>query len=106
MRIIKNNLKLLDSFFQKYFNLFEWVKPKAGSIGFVKIKFQGGAEFFCIDLVKKKGVLLLPSTMYDFDDTHFRIGFGRKNMPEVLKKLEEYITENNFKKSNVSKILK
>ena len=47
-----------------------------------------------MDLLKKKGVLLLPSTLYDFDDKHFRIGFGRKNMPKALRKFEGYINEN------------
>ena len=91
--IIENNLKLLDNFFEEYNHLFEWVRPKAGSIAFPKIKFDKNVEDFCIDLVNKKGVLLLPGTMYDFDDKHFRIGFGKKNLPEALKKLEEYIKE-------------
>ena len=92
--IIENNLKLLDNFFERYNHLFGWIRPKAGSIALPKIKFDKNVEDFCIDLVNKKEVLLLPSTMYDFDDKHFRIGFGRKNMPEALKKLEEYIKEN------------
>ena len=94
LNIIKNNLKLLDKFFIKYNNLVEWVRPKAGSIAFPRIKFNKDVEGFCIDLVNKKGVLLLPSTLYDYDNKHFRIGFGRKNMPEALKKLEEYIKKN------------
>jgi len=51
-------------------------------------------EDFCTDLVNKKGVLLLPSTHFDYGDKHFRIGFGRKNMKVCLDKLEEYIEEN------------
>ncbi len=92
--IIEKNLQLLDRFFKEYNNLFEWVRPKAGSVAFPKIKFDKSVEDFCINLVSKKGVLLLPSTSYDFDDKHFRIGFGRKNLPEVLEKFEEYIREN------------
>jgi aspartate/methionine/tyrosine aminotransferase len=92
--IIKKNLELLDKFFKKHSSLFSWVKPKAGSIAFPRIKFNKNVEDFCIDLVNKKGVLLLPSTKYGFDDKHFRLGFGRKNMPEALRKLEEYIKEN------------
>ncbi|MDD3159506.1 MAG: aminotransferase class I/II-fold pyridoxal phosphate-dependent enzyme [Candidatus ainarchaeum sp.] len=92
-KIIKNNLNLLDNFFKRYDHLFEWVRPKAGSIAFPKIKFNKNVEDFCIDLVNKKGVLLLPSTVYDLNDKHFRIGFGRKNMAEALGKLEEYIKE-------------
>lgn len=91
LKIIKNNLKLLDKFFKKYKKQFEWIRPKAGSIGFPRIKFNKNVEEFCIDLVNKKGVLLLPSTKYDFGNKHFRLGFGRKNMPKALEKLEEYI---------------
>ncbi len=94
INIIQSNLKLLDKFFKKYKNLFEWVKPKAGTIAFPRIKFDKTAEGFCMDLLNKKGVLLLPGNLYDYDNKHFRIAFGRKNMPQALGKLEEYIKEN------------
>ncbi|MHA1490582.1 MAG: aminotransferase class I/II-fold pyridoxal phosphate-dependent enzyme [Promethearchaeota archaeon] len=93
LNIINNNLNLLDEFFEKYKNLFDWLRPKAGSIAFPKVKFEKNIEEFCMDLLNKKGVLLMPSTKFDFGDKHFRIGFGRKNMPDALKKLEEYIQE-------------
>lgn len=92
--IIENNLELLDNFFEMYNHLFDWVRPKAGSIAFPRIRFNKNAEEFCMDLLKRKGVLLLPSPLYDYDNKHFRIGFGRKDMPASLKKLEEYINEN------------
>ncbi|UYP47722.1 Aromatic-amino-acid aminotransferase 2 [Candidatus Lokiarchaeum ossiferum] len=94
LNIINANLQLLDSFFIKYKQLFEWIRPKAGSIGFVKIKFDQNVTDFCLDLVEKQGVLLLPSPLYEFDEKHFRIGFGRKNMPEALTRLEQYVKEN------------
>jgi aspartate/methionine/tyrosine aminotransferase len=92
--IIRNNLHLLDDFFNKYENLFEWVKPKAGSIAFPRLLVNVNVEDFCLDLLNKKSVLLMPSTNYDYGDRHFRIGFGRKNMPEALEKLEAYLKEN------------
>ncbi len=91
--IIQNNLKLLDDFFEKYDNLFHWNKPKAGSIAFPKLVVNINIDTFCKDLLKSKGVLLMPSTNYDHGNKHFRIGFGRKNMPEALLKLEEYLNE-------------
>ena len=36
LEIIEQNLKLLDKFFDKYSNLFSWVRPKAGSIAFIR----------------------------------------------------------------------
>ena len=35
--------------------------------------------------------MLLPSTVYDYDDEHIRLGFGRENMPEALEKLREWL---------------
>lgn len=94
MKIIKKNLKMLDIFFAKYKNLFGWIRPAAGSISFVKIKFNENAYDFCEDVVKKAGVMLLPSTEYDYGNKHFRIGFGRKNMQEALNRFERYIEKN------------
>jgi aspartate/methionine/tyrosine aminotransferase len=48
-------------------------------------------EAFCHDLVMRAGVLLLPGTVYDDPGNHFRIGFGRQNLPEGLGRLEEYL---------------
>jgi len=91
--IINSNLDLLDNFFYKYKEIFQWIKPKASSIAFPRMITNNSVEAFCLDLIKDKGVLLMPSTHYNFGDHHFRIGFGRKNMPEALKKLEEYLEE-------------
>lgn len=93
LQIIKDNLMLLDSFFDRYSDLFGWIRPGAGAIAFPEIKCDRNIDDFTMDLLKKKGVLLLPGTKYDFDDKHFRIGFGRKNMPYALEKMEEYISD-------------
>ncbi len=94
LTIIRKNLEVLDDFFEEHGELFQWVKPKAGPIGFPQIKFGRNAEEFCIDVVEKQGIMLLPGTVYDFGERNFRLGFGRKNMPEALEKLEEYIKKN------------
>ena len=93
MKIVHSNLKLLDSFMEKHSTYFEWVRPSAGCIGFIKVKFTDDIELFCKNLLERKGVLLLPSTVYEYGNKHFRIGFGRKNFPQVLKLFEEYILE-------------
>lgn len=92
--IINENLKLLDEFFDDYTKIFEWYRPKAGPIAFPKLKVDNDISNFCLDLLEKKGVMLLPSKVYDYDSNNFRLGFARKNMPEALSKLKEYIDEN------------
>ena len=94
-RIVKDNLKILDEFFITYSHLFEWVRPEGGCVGFVKYKGSGTSDAFCNRLVNKNSVLLMPASIYNHDSNHFRIGFGRKNMPECLEKLKEYLTYEN-----------
>ena len=90
-QIIRENLALLEDFFRRHNNLFEWHRPAAGPVGFPKYTGRQHANQFCQDLVDEKGVMLLPPHVYDFKGSHFRIGFARKNMKEALEKLEEYI---------------
>ena len=98
-KIIKNNLVKLNSFFQKYDNLFEWKEPDGGCIGFPKYNGPEGVEVFCENLIKEKSVLLLPSSVYNSNlinspNNHFRIGYGRLNMPEGLSQLKNFIDKN------------
>jgi aspartate/methionine/tyrosine aminotransferase len=88
--IVLHNLPLLDSFFRQRSNLFEWVKPNASPIGFVKYKPQRDVLSFCEDVVRNASVLLLPGTVYD-QPHHIRFGFGRKNMPEALARFSAYL---------------
>jgi aspartate/methionine/tyrosine aminotransferase len=88
--IIQSNLTVVDALFTHYSSLFTWVRPKAGSMGFPKL-LKGDVEDFCDDLVKKSGVLLLPGTMYDDSRNHFRLGLGRKNLPQAVERLDYYL---------------
>jgi aspartate/methionine/tyrosine aminotransferase len=88
---INRNLGLLDRFFEEYGDRFEWIKPKAGTIAFPRLKGDLDAHDFCQQLIKEANILLLPSTVYDYDRRHFRLGFGRENMPEALEKLGRYL---------------
>lgn len=89
--IILANLKVLNGFFARYQGLFSWIQPKAGSVAFPRLKTDIDAETFCTDVVEKKGVLLMPSNYYDYGNRNFRVGFGRKNMPEAVERFEDYL---------------
>lgn len=90
LTIIKQNLEVMDSFFARHTDLFSWVRPIAGSMAFPKL-LQGDIEDFCDRLVRQAGVMLLPGTMYDDKENHFRLGLGRKNLPQAVERLEEYL---------------
>ena len=35
--------------------------------------------------------MLLPSTVYEWGDSHIRFGFGRTSFPDALESLEQYL---------------
>jgi aspartate/methionine/tyrosine aminotransferase len=88
--IIKSNLEVVDELFTNHPDLFKWILPAAGSMGFPKL-LKGDVEDFCDNLVRQAGVLLLPGTMYDDSKNHFRIGLGRKNLPQAVERFEAFI---------------
>jgi len=90
LNIIKHNLSVMDDFFQRRANLFSWIRPRAGSMAFPRY-LGGDVESFCDDLVRKVGILLLPGSIYDEQANHFRLGLGRKNLPEAVIRLEEFL---------------
>jgi aspartate/methionine/tyrosine aminotransferase len=90
--IIRENLAKLDRFFEEHGDRFQWERPKAGSIGFPRL-LEGDIEEFVAKLVGDAGVLLLPGTVFQDQENHLRLGFGRKNMPEALGRLEEYLAD-------------
>jgi aspartate/methionine/tyrosine aminotransferase len=92
LQLLQDNLAVLDSFFMRNADRFSWVRPRAGSIAFPKL-LQGEIDPFCHELVTRQGVLLLPGTLFDEWGNHFRIGFGRKNLPVAVAQLEEFLAD-------------
>jgi aspartate/methionine/tyrosine aminotransferase len=93
LKIVQKNLSLLDVFFARRADLFDWVRPNASTIGFARFKLQRDVQEFCDDVVSKAGVMLLPGSVYD-EPRHIRFGYGRKNMPEALEHFEDYLRKN------------
>lgn len=94
--IIKRNLEIIDLFFEKHTNIFSWQRPIAGTICFPTLLLDVPVEKFCDMLMEKKGVMMLPASVIGYPGNNFRLGFGRKNMPEALEKLEDFLNEMGF----------
>ncbi|MCB0119774.1 MAG: hypothetical protein KDD72_12145, partial [Anaerolineales bacterium] len=82
----------IDGLLAKYPSTFSWHRPKAGSMGFPKL-LKGSVEKFCDSLVREAGVLLLPGSVYDDTHNHFRLGLGRKNLPQAVERLDGYLAK-------------
>ena len=87
LEIVERNLPLLDRFFERHAETFDWTRPTASPIGFPRVNDVQDVDGFC-ERLASMGVLLLPGSVYD-QPAHVRIGFGRADMPEALRLLEE-----------------
>ena len=92
-QIIRDNMKVVDAFFNRYPQLFEKKPITCGPVAYHKLLLDMPVKAFCQLAVDRKGVLLLPSEIYDMEDQYFRMGYGRKNVPESLAKFEEFLIE-------------
>jgi aspartate/methionine/tyrosine aminotransferase len=91
LAIIKDNLAVLGAFFERHQDTFSWSMPKAGPIAFPGYLGKNGVGKFCGQLISEAGVLLLPGTLYDPAYHNFRIGFGRRNLPQCVEQLEGFL---------------
>jgi aspartate/methionine/tyrosine aminotransferase len=94
--IVDGNLKLLDCFFAAYPNLFEWVRPDGGCVGYPRYLGKDGADAFARQLVEEAGVLVLPSGIYRSElgptpSDHFRIGFGRAGPQQGIQAFRDHL---------------
>jgi aspartate/methionine/tyrosine aminotransferase len=84
---------LLDAFFAAHGDRFSWVRPRGGSIGFPRLLDDEPIDAFAARLVETEGVLLLPGSQFGHPGNHFRIGFGREDLPEALARLEAFVDD-------------
>ncbi len=95
-QILAGNLDLLDEFFHRHGDLFEWRRPDGGCVAFPRYTGTDSAEKFCDRLVNEAGVLLLPASIYrsellDTPTDRFRIGCGRLGLEEGLGAFDKFL---------------
>ncbi len=87
---VSRNAELGQAFFERHAARVSWVPPRGGTVCFPRLK-TGSAEAFCATVLEDTGVLLLPSTTYDYGDSHFRLGLGRDDFQTGLAILDRYL---------------
>jgi aspartate/methionine/tyrosine aminotransferase len=97
-QIIADNIPLLDDFFARYPDLFDWAPPAGGAVAFPRYRGPDGVEEFCRRLVETEGVLLLPASVYASDlavvpADRFRIGVGRRDPGPALEAFGRYLQQ-------------
>ncbi len=95
--LVRRNVALAEQTFERMSEVLTWVPPQGGTVCFPRLtdavaRSAGGADAFCARVLADTGVLLLPSTTYDYGDSHFRLGLGREDFAAGLAALEDYHT--------------
>lgn len=95
-KLVSRNLEKLDKFFGEFIDVFDWKRPDGGAVAYPKYIGDKDCTEFCEDLINETGVLLLPPSIYKSEllptpTDHFRIGFGRSGMDEMLHVFYRYL---------------
>jgi aspartate/methionine/tyrosine aminotransferase len=92
-RIARENWKLLDDWISNE-PLLEWVKPRAGSVAFMKQHTGMPSKELCLGMIEKKSTFLVPGECFEHPD-HIRIGYGnnRKLLEDGLEQVSDYLRE-------------
>lgn len=84
--ILEHNRPLLADFLSRYSHKISGALPAAGPVCF--LRYHGpSASAFAEHAASAHGLMLLPSTVYDYGDSHLRLGLGRRTFPAALARL-------------------
>lgn len=90
MGIIAPNVDLWDAWLVSHEG-WGWVRPRAGSTGYVRLPDGLRSDLFCAQLLETEGVLLLPSTVFEHGEGHVRVGLGRPGIDVGLSRLTPFV---------------
>ncbi|MBO6547831.1 MAG: hypothetical protein JJ932_11170 [Balneolaceae bacterium] len=67
--------------------------PSAGPVAFPKLKNSINSDTFAKEVLNKKDVLLLPASIYNYEPSFFRVGFGKSTMRKSLSVFGEFMQD-------------
>ena len=88
--LIQSNFKILKTYFQSRPDLFEWFEPQGGCICYPRYLGPDKIKDLADELLNKSGVVILPDWIYEEENNHFRVSFGRKDMPAALARFSRF----------------
>ena len=93
MTIVRNNLDTVETFFKRYPGLLVMKYGTGGSTIFPRFRNTVSSMDIARRLAAKKDTLLVPGTLFDMDPVYFRIGLGRRDLPEALNRFGSFLEE-------------
>ncbi len=91
LAIVRENSAEAGRFFARHPGRFEWLAPRAGSVAFPRWIGGASADDLCRGLLAAHGAMLVSGSMFDAGAEHVRIGLGRRDLPEGLALLGDYL---------------
>ncbi len=96
--VLDVNTTTFDAFFAEHARWFDWQAPDGGCVAFPRYRGADGVEVFCADLLRDRGVLLLPASLYRSDlaevpADRFRIGLGRRDPEPALAEVASFLRD-------------
>ncbi len=91
--IVLKNLAAARDFFNQRSAHFTWMELQAGSIAFPRWLGAQPVEELADEIVTRRGVMIVPSSMFGWPGAHLRVGLGRSNLPQVLQLLGEHLDD-------------
>jgi len=91
LKRIHRNLAVLDNFFAEHSDYFRCNRPLGGTVCFPRLLSNEDTRSFCARMIDKAGIMLVPSSLFQFGDNHVRMGFGRENFPEAIRHFKNYL---------------
>lgn len=92
MAITRDNVQRAAMFFSARPDLFRWVGPQAGPVAFPEWRGANGVEALCQALLDRE-LLVVPGSLFGYAGNHFRVGLGRKDFPQALTILGEFVQD-------------
>ena len=94
LAIIQKNIAFMHRFAELNEDLFDFYPPKGGSIGLLHIKGPlakiGGMEL-AEKCAQECSVMILPGSVFEFNDHFLRIGLGRQNLQQGIKRFLDWV---------------
>ena len=104
LAIIRSNLSAAERFFAQDAGLFAWLPPRAGSVAFPRLAERMPVAGFCRDLLAAQNVMVVPGDLFGHAGNHFRVGLGRRNLPEALERVQRYLDHGGLRQGRTQNV--
>ncbi|MBZ0283145.1 MAG: aminotransferase class I/II-fold pyridoxal phosphate-dependent enzyme [Anaerolineae bacterium] len=89
--LLSENLDYFYAFMKRNPNRVAWAPPRAGTTAFIRYCDGTDTDELAENLYTKSGVLVAPSSKFNYGHHHIRIGYGSPTFKEAMQVFEDYL---------------